>query len=143
LASFDSASLAAAFRQILLWNAYQELRHLEGQCHGLIFSVLKAMSFSVLTQPSVSQGIFDILITLGTKVAYVCKIKYEKFTPIEGQDEEKARERIQALLNKAILDAKEQIMLKKYDEVYHAEYQIVKKMALAFVGQTDVAVEIY
>jgi hypothetical protein len=139
---YDSAALAASFREILLWNSYCELKASEGQYHGLIFSVLKVLGFSVITQPVTPEGVFDILLTLGQRVAFVFELKYESFTPTLGQDKADAK-KIGGKLKAAIKAAKNQIQRRNYDAKYGSEYAVVKKVAVAFVGKAQVAVEIY
>jgi hypothetical protein len=140
LENFDSLSLSLSFKDILSWNSYQELIASEGQYHALIYSVLKALRFNVLTQPSSSEGVFDILITLGKRVAFICEFKYEVLHPKPKMDIEK---KTHELLKKALKRAKQQISDKKYDAGYYQEYQVVKKLAVGFVGHTNVIVEIY
>jgi hypothetical protein len=139
---YDSAALAASFQEILLWNSHRELKACEGQCHGLIFSVLKALGFSVITQPVTVEGVFDILLTLGKRVAFVFELKYESFSAALGQGEEGAK-KIEEMLKAAIKEAKDQIQRRDYDAKYGPEYGVVKKVAVAFVGKARVAVEIY
>jgi hypothetical protein len=69
LENYDSTALSKAFTEILQWNSSTELRASEGQRHLIIHSVLKALSFTVTTQPAVSQGVFDMLLTLGKRKA--------------------------------------------------------------------------
>ncbi|MDR1608532.1 MAG: PD-(D/E)XK nuclease domain-containing protein, partial [Deltaproteobacteria bacterium] len=139
---YDSAALAASFREILLWNSHRELKASEGQYHGLIFSVLKTLGFSVMTQPVTAKGVFDILLTLGQRVAFVFELKYESFSAALGQGEEDAK-KIEEMLKAAIKKAKDQIQRRDYDAKYGPEYGVVKKVAVAFVGKARVAVEIY
>jgi hypothetical protein len=139
---YDSAALAASFQEILLWNSYRELKASEGQYHGLIFSVLNALGFSVMTEQVTPEGVFDILLTLGQRVAFVFELKYEKFTPALGQGEEDAK-KIEEKLKAAIKKAKDQIQRRNYDAKYNPKYAVVKKVAVAFVGKAHVAVEIY
>jgi hypothetical protein len=139
---YDSAALAASFREILLWNSHCELKASEGQYHGVIFSVLKVLGFSVITQPVTPEGVFDILLILGQRVAFVFELKYESFTPTLGQGKADAR-KIGVKLKAAIKEAKNQIQFRNYDARYGTEYEVVKKVAVAFVGKAHVAVEIY
>jgi hypothetical protein len=143
LANFDSASLAESFRQILLWNTHIELRAMEGQYHGLVFSVLKAMHFTVSSQIHTSEGYFDISISLDKNTVFICEFKYERFDEPEGLSEEKRREIKLKLLQKAVQDAKDQIALRNYEAGYRAEFKVVKRAAVGLTAKTDVAVEIY
>jgi hypothetical protein len=95
-----------------------------------------------MTQPVTAEGVFDILLTLGKRVAFVFELKYEKFTPALGQGVEDAK-KIEVKLKAAIKEAKDQIQRRDYDAKYGAEYGVVKKVAVAFVGKARVAVEIY
>jgi hypothetical protein len=143
LETYDSDSLSKSFREILQWNSYAELRASEGQCHLLIHSVLKALSFSVMTQPSLSLDVFDMLLTLGKKAAFVFEFKFVKFSPDPKLSDEKNEIKKQNCINLIIRAAKDQIKIKNYDAKYHSEYQVVKRVAVGFVGMTDVRVEIY
>jgi hypothetical protein len=142
LENFDSAALAERFREILLWNSYAELKASEGQCQAVIFSVLKTMLFEIKHHQSTSRGEYDILICLGNRAAFVCEAKYEPYTPVRGQDE-KNDASLKVKLAAALKAAKVQMSLRKYEEKYSREYQIVKRVAIGFAGQDNVAVEIY
>jgi hypothetical protein len=95
-----------------------------------------------MTQPVTAEGVFDILLTLGQRVAFVFELKRESFTPALGQGEADAK-KIEDKLKAAIIEAKNQIQFRDYDAKYGAEYGVVKKVAVAFVGKAQVAVEIY
>jgi hypothetical protein len=152
LENFDSASLTAAFRDILFCNSYRDLRPVEGREYELLFSVLNALGFTVATQRNAIGDGVDILISLGKKAAFVSEIKRERFSPKPVADAKGAKDLKYAFdmdrkLKAAITAAKERIQRQSHDEgVYeglYAEREVVKKMAVAIVGTTEVAVEIY
>jgi hypothetical protein len=144
LESFDATGLATCFRDILLWNTHVELRAMEENYLGLLASVLKALHFSVIFQSVESEGVADLLITLGKMMAFVFEFKYN---PLDADQkkmtEEQLRVERQKLLNDGINTAKNQIAFRRYSAKYTREYETVKKVAVSIVGKTDVAVEIY
>jgi hypothetical protein len=105
--------------------------------------VLKAMGFSVASQQNTSEGSFDILLTIGKKVAFIFEFKHELFkvNPKHSDKEEANIKR--KLLAKGIKKAKKQIEKRNCDKKYFDEYEIVKRVAVAFTAKTEVAVEIY
>jgi hypothetical protein len=133
---YDSTSLAASFRDILWWNSHSELKASEELYPGLIFSVLKALRFSVATQSVTVEEVFDILLTLGQRVAFVFEFKRSALTPTLGQSQEVAK-KIKEKRQETIIEAKNQIQFRDYDAKYGAEYGVVKKVAVAFVGKTQ------
>jgi hypothetical protein len=103
------------------------------------------MHFTALFQLNESEGVMDFMVTLGKKAAFIFEFKYEKFDSDPKSDrtqEEMDADRL-GLLSKALERAKRQIAFRKYDEKYQYEYGTVKKVAVAIVGKTDVAIEIY
>jgi hypothetical protein len=143
LNNFDSVALADSFTKILLWNTHFELRATEGQYHSLIFSVLKAMGFSVASQQNTAEGYFDILLTIGKKVAFIFEFKHESFKVNPEHTEEEEANLKKDLLTKGIQKAKKQIEKRHYDRKYFDEYEVVKRVAVAFTAKTEVAAEIY
>jgi hypothetical protein len=145
LENHDSGELSDCFHQILTWTSHVEHRAVEGNYLGLLGSVLKAMHFTALFQLNESEGVMDFMVTLGKKAAFIFEFKYEKFDSDPKSDrtqEEMDADRL-GLLSRALERAKRQIAFRKYDEKYQYEYGTVKKVAVAIVGKTDVAVEIY
>ncbi|MDR0355890.1 MAG: ATP-binding protein, partial [Deltaproteobacteria bacterium] len=140
LGSFDSVALGAAFSQILKWISHQEQPALEGFHHALLFAVLKALHFKVVSEVSESEGRFDLLLLSTPGTAFIGEFKYEKFAPKPGEDNEPKR---QELLATALDRAKKQIEYRRYDGRYRDEHPVVKRLAVGIVGKSDVLVEIY
>jgi hypothetical protein len=84
------------------------------------------------------------MISLGKKVAFVFEFKYK---PLDADPKTKTVERLEAerqkLLGDGMDEAKNQMAFRRYVDKYAQEYETVKKVAVAIVGKTDVAVEIY
>jgi hypothetical protein len=143
LDKYDSDSLGFAFHTILSWLRYPELQASEGYNHGIIFSVLKAMGLAVDSQKTASQGLFDILLTVDNKVVFVCECKYTKFNPDEHLSEEEKNSKLNELLDKTLKLAIDQITFRDYSNEFTDKYEVVKKIAIAFVGNDYVKLLIY
>ncbi|MDR0620935.1 MAG: PD-(D/E)XK nuclease domain-containing protein, partial [Deltaproteobacteria bacterium] len=91
-----------------------------------------------------SEGVADFMISLGKKVAFVFEFKYK---PLDADPKTKTVERLEAerqkLLSDGMDEAKNQMAFRRYVDKYAQEYETVKKVAVAIVGKTDVAIEIY
>jgi hypothetical protein len=140
LETFDSKALGEAFSRILKWITVQEQPALEGFYHIIIYSVLKALHFKVKSEESEAEGIFDLLIYLPKRAVFVAEFKYEKFKSEPNAENEAKR---LELLAEALNLAKAQIEYRRYDARFRDEYPVVKRLAVAIVGKTDVAAEIY
>jgi hypothetical protein len=128
---------------------------LEYYYHTIFHCILKAFSIKVKSEVSESGGILDLKVTFPGNRIFVIEFKYKKIDETEKIDkieEEKPKEikgkkvskaSIQKLLTEAIKEAKEQIESRGYDEKYISEGKEVHKVAIAIVGRTEVAVEIY
>jgi hypothetical protein len=143
LETFDSEALAKAFEDILSWNTYSELKASEGQYQAIICSVLRALSFEVTQQSTESSGVMDAFIKFGKRICFICEFKFERFSSDAIKDENENKIKKNKLLDDLLTDAKNQIQLKQYDKKYYQNFDIVKKMAVAFVGRTNVKIEIY
>jgi hypothetical protein len=117
---------------------------MEGSYLGLLGSVLKALRFSVTLQPVESESVADLLVSLGKNVAFVFEFKYK---PLDADPKTKTVERLEAerqkLLSVGMDEAKNQRAFSSYVDKYAREYETGSKVAVAIVGKTDVAVEIY
>jgi hypothetical protein len=140
LANFDSGELAKAFGVILRWVTHQQRRVGESFQHALIFVVLRAMGFDVVSEVSGSEGTFDVLIKAPSGTIFVCEFKHEKFEKEPDETNEEVRKK---LLDKALGRAKEQIANRRYDAEYEDKCKAVKRLAVGFVGNSDVIAEIY
>ncbi|MDR0622069.1 MAG: hypothetical protein LBJ61_09365, partial [Deltaproteobacteria bacterium] len=67
--------------------------------------------------------------------------------PLDADPKTKTVERLEAerqkLLSDGMDEAKNQMAFRRYVDKYAQEYETVKKVAVAIVGKTDVAIEIY
>jgi hypothetical protein len=88
--------------------------------------------------PAKWRGDFDL--KPGSDTIYVCVIKLEKLEKNLDESDQDAVERLKGVGPRA---AKAQIESRGYDARAKSEYRMVKRMAVAIVDGTEVAVEIY
>jgi hypothetical protein len=144
LDKYDSDSLQDAFHKILSWFRYPELQSLEYYNQGIIFTVLKALSFTLNYERTFFQrNDFDILLTLNNKVAFVCASKNAKFDLENHLSEENEGITIDKFLKSTLKLAVDKISFRDYSKELIDKYEVVKKIAIAFVGNNHVKLLFY
>jgi hypothetical protein len=98
------------------------------------------MGVAVTTEDSTSEGTFDFLIKTKPGTVFVGEFKHEKFEKEPDETNEAARKK---LLAKALERAKEQMENRRYAAEFEDKHKTVKRLAVGFVGNSDVAAEIY
>jgi hypothetical protein len=140
LADFDAAAMAEVLREIVNWLTYPEKTAGEGIYQAAIVSSLKTMLLEVDSEVATAKGRYDFDSKLGRDTIYVCEIKVEK---LEKNKDESDKDAVERLKGVGLRAAKAQIESRGYDTRAGFEYRVVKRMAVAIVDGTEVAVEIY
>jgi hypothetical protein len=140
LASFDSKAMAEVISTIVNWLTYPEKTAGEGIYQAAIVSSLKTMLLEIDSEVTTAKGRYDFDIKLGRDTIYVCEIKVEKLEKNKGESDQDAVERLKGV---GLGKAKAQIESRGYAGRARGERKVVKRMAVAIVDGTEVAVEIY
>jgi hypothetical protein len=140
LAGFDAKAMEEILSTIVNWLTYPEKTAGEGICHAAIVSSLKTMLLKVDSEVATAKGRYDFDIRLGTDTIYVCELKIAGLEKNKGESDRDAFERLKAV---SLRDAKAQIESRGYAARASSEFRVVKRMAMAIVDGTEVAVEIY
>jgi hypothetical protein len=140
LAGFDAAAMAEVFEKILSWLTYPGKTAGEGVYHAAIISSLKTMLLKVDSEVTTAKGRYDFDIKLGSDTIYVCEIKIERLKRNKGESFDDAVMRLKGV---GLDAAKRQIEERGYADRARGDFRVVKRMAVAIVDSTKVAVEIY
>jgi hypothetical protein len=98
------------------------------------------MSLKLDTEVLTARGRYDFDIKLGADTIFICELKSERLAKREGESRGAAVERLKAA---GIKKAKDQIESRGYAVKARSEFKTVKRVAVAIVDRTEVAVEIY
>jgi hypothetical protein len=135
----DSGLLTKAFAEILTWPSSFEHIPYERYYQTIFHLVLKCLNYRVKAEDNTYKGRTDLAVYFGKETVFVIEFKHEKLEDASKVSEEAAVQ----LLDKLLIEAKNQIMERDYVHDYENDGFKVKKLAVAIAGRTAVAAEIF
>jgi hypothetical protein len=135
LQSGDLQRMLIVLRSLFASIPYQLHVDVEAYYHSVLYAVLRILGFDIQAEVPVSKGRADAVLELDDKV-YVMEFKYEKCPP-DASDEKK-----QALFDKALGEAMEQIKEREYHKQFIGSGKTIHLAAFAFLGRDEIEMRV-